>query len=63
MIKKRVFMYKSRGKKGKNFWSLPCIFGSKDLTGKIKIKIIINTITQIRDKTANATLGQLEFER
>ena len=31
---------------------LPCIFGSRDLVGKIIMKIILNTMAQIRDKTA-----------
>ena len=31
--------------------------------GNILIKIVINTITQIQDKKANATQDQLEFER
>ena len=37
---------------GKQSWYLPYIFGSSDLVGKTIIKIIINAITQIRDKTA-----------
>ena len=37
---------------GKESWYLPYIFGSSDIVGKIIIKIIINTTTQIRDKTA-----------
>ena len=53
----------SRGKQEWNCRSLPYISGTRDLAGKIIRKMIIIAITQIRDKTANATQGQLEFER
>ena len=41
---------------------LPYIFGSRGLAGKIVIKLMINTITQARDKTTNALNVQGEFE-
>ena len=53
----------SRGEKEWNCWSLPYIFAYGDLAGKIIILMIINIITQIRDKTANVTQDQLEYER
>ena len=46
-----MFSYMSRGKKEWNCWSLPYIFGSRDYTVKIILKMIMNTITQIQDKT------------
>ena len=52
----------SRWKKEWNCCPLPFIFGSKDYAGKIMIKMITNTITQIRDKTTNATQDEIEFE-
>ena len=52
-----------RRKRESNCWSLPYIFGSRDLAEKMIIKMIINTITKIRDKTANATQDQVEFQR
>ena len=58
-----MYSYISRGKKEWSCWSLPYIFGSRDLAGKIIIKMIINTMTQIRDKKANATQDQLDFEQ
>ena len=39
------------------------IFGPRDLPEKIILKIIINAIEKIRDKTANTTQDQKEFER
>ena len=54
---KCIFIYIGdlEGKQEWNCWPLPYIFGSKDYAGSIMIKMIINTITQIRDKTANVT--------
>ena len=37
-------------------------FGPRDHAGWIILKMIINTITQIRDKATNATQDQIEFE-
>ena len=51
----------SRGKKEWNCWSFPHISGSRDYAGDW-YKLIINTITQIQDKTTNATQDQIEFE-
>ena len=51
------------GKKEWKCWYLLYIFGSRDPAGKIKKKVILNTIIQIQGKTANATQDQIEFER
>ena len=51
------------GKKEWNCWYLLYVFGSRDLAGKTMKKVILNTIIQIRDKTANATQNQIKFER
>ena len=40
----------SKGKKEWNCWSLAYIFGSRYYAGIIMMKMIINTIAQIRDK-------------
>ena len=48
----------SLGKEEGNCWSFLHIPGSRDYD----IILIINTITQIRDKTTNATQDQIEFE-
>lgn len=53
----------SRGKKEWKDSSLPHIFGSRDLAENTVIKIIINRIAQIRDKTVNVTQDQIEFGR
>ena len=58
-----MFSYMSKGKKEWNCWSLPYIFGKRDFEGKIMIKMVINTITQIREKAVNETQGEIEFER
>ena len=50
----------SRGKRETNWWSLTHIFGSRDYVGQITIK---NTLTQVREKTTNATQDQIKFER
>ena len=49
-------------KKRMNLLVFTLHFCPKDLVGEI-IKMIINTITQIGDKAANATQDQLDFER
>ena len=36
-------------------------FWSRDYARQIILKMVINTITQIRDKTTNATQDQIEF--
>ena len=36
---------------------------TQEITQVIMIKLIINTTTQIRDKTTNETQYQIEFER
>ena len=46
------------GKK-RNCWPLLYIFGSKDLAGKILIKMMINIITQIQDVASIAKQDQL----
>ena len=53
----------TRGKKEWNCWSLPCIYGLRDLVGKIIIKTTINTVTKNLYKTANTAQDQLEIER
>ena len=52
-----------RGEKEWNCWSLPYTFCSRDLAGKIIIKIIINTITGIQDEEENGTQDQPDFVR
>ena len=42
-----------------NCWPLLYIFGSKDLAGKILIKMMINIITQIQDVASIAKQDQL----
>ena len=52
----------SREKKEWSCWVLPYIFSSWDYAGQIMIKMTINTMIQMRDKTTNATQDQKEFE-
>ena len=53
----------SRGKKRMKLLVFTLHFWFKRSCGKIIIKVMINTLIQIRDKTANATQDQIEFER
>ena len=52
----------SREKKEWNCWVLPYIFSSRDYAGQIMIKMTINTMIQMRDKTTNATQDQKELK-
>ena len=54
-----MFLYISLEEKKKE---TPGLYPTRDLARKM-IKIIINTITKLRSKTANATQDKLEFER
>ena len=54
-----MFLYISLEEKKKE---TPGLYPTRDL-GRKMIKIIINTITKLRSKTANATQDKLEFER
>ena len=51
-----------RDKNEGNCQSLSYNFGSRHLA-RIIIKMVMNTKTQMRDKTANATQDKLKFER
>ena len=62
-VHENVFPNTSRGRKERKCWSLALIVGAKDLSEKRIIKMTINTLTQIRDKTANATQDQAEHEK
>ena len=61
-VHENVFPNTSRGRKEQKR-SLALIVGAKDLSEKRIIKMTINTLTQIRDKTANATQDQVEHEK
>ena len=58
---KTCFLICLEGKKEWNCWPLPYNFWLKRFRGITIGKKIINTITQIRDKTTNATQDQIEF--
>ena len=58
-----MFVYVSRGKKEWNCWPLSDIFPSRDLVLEIMVKMIKKKTIKIRDKTANATRVQVEFEK
>ena len=55
---KMCFHIRLEGRKW-NCWPLLYIFGSKDLAGKILIKMMINIITQIQDVASIAKQDQL----